>query len=151
MLFRSQMTPVDTFRTNVASALAAFTAASPGTTILVASIPNIWQLWSILKGSGSARAAWSLYGICPSMLANPTSTAQADTDRRARVLQRVRDLNAALAAVCGGYAQCRWDGGAAFGVTFTTSDVSTRDYFHPTLAGQAKLAAVTWAAGPWGP
>jgi len=26
------------------------------------------------------------------------------------------------------------------------SDVSTRDYFHPSLAGQAKLASVTWAA-----
>ena len=47
----------------------------------------------------------------------------------------------ALAAVCSGYAQCRWDGGAAFGVTFTTSDVSTRDYFHPTLAGQYLAAA----------
>ena len=26
------------------------------------------------------------------------------------------------------------------------SDVSTRDYFHPSLSGQARAAAATWAA-----
>jgi hypothetical protein len=29
---------------------------------------------------------------------------------------------------------------------FTTSDVSTRDYFHPSIAGQAKAAATAWAS-----
>jgi uncharacterized protein involved in type VI secretion and phage assembly len=28
------------------------------------------------------------------------------------------------------------------------SDVSTRDYFHPSLEGQRVLAEVTWNAGP---
>ena len=45
----------------------------------------------------SARTAWSLFGICKSMLANPTSTAAADTARRDRVRQRVVDFNAQLA------------------------------------------------------
>jgi hypothetical protein len=35
--------------------------------------------------------------------------------------------------------------------SFLTSDVSTRDYLHPSLAGQRKLAAATWSAGYWGP
>lgn len=147
----AQMTPVATFRSNVTGALATFTAASPETRIAILSIPNIQQLWSLLKGSAAARTAWGVYGICQSMLANPTSTAQADADRRARVLQRVRDYNDVLATACAAYAQCRWDGGAVFSVAFTTSDVSTRDYFHPSLAGQAKLASVSWAAGFWGP
>ena len=30
-------------------------------------------------------------------------------------------------------------------------DISTRDYFHPSLAGQTKLASVSWAAGYWRP
>jgi hypothetical protein len=37
-----------------------------------------------------------------------------------------------------------------FNTAFATSDVSTRDYFHPSPTGQAKLAAVMWSAGYWG-
>jgi hypothetical protein len=42
---------------------------------------------------------------------------------------------------------CRTDGGATYNTTFVASDVSTRDYFHPSVAGQTKLAAVSWSAG----
>jgi hypothetical protein len=85
------------------------------------------------------------------MLANPLSTAAADVDRRARVLQREKDFNAVLASVCALYQQCRFDGNAVFNTAFAASDISTRDYFHPSIAGQTKLAAVSWSAGYWGP
>jgi lysophospholipase L1-like esterase len=140
------MTPVDTLRTQFQSALTTLTAGSPNTRIFVASIPNIYNLWSVLKDNGSARFVWGLYGICQSMLANPTSTAQADVDRRNRVRQRNIDDNAALAQVCAQYVHCRFDGSAAFNLQFAASDVSTRDYFHPSISGQAKAAAVTWSA-----
>jgi hypothetical protein len=93
------------------------------------------------------------------MLARPTSTAQTDVDRRLRVQQRNKDFNAQLVAVCGAYATylvagsagtCRTDGGATFSTKFVASDVSTRDYFHPSLLGQTKLAKVSWGAGYWG-
>lgn len=145
------MTSVADFRAQLAGALATFTAASPASRILLLSVPDVYQLWSVLKGSASARTAWSLYGICQSMLANPTSTRAADVDRRTRVRQRVMDYNAAITEVCALHAQCRTDGGAVFATPFTTKDISTRDYFHPSLAGQKKLAAATWAAGYWGP
>ena len=32
---------------------------------------------------------------------------------------------------------------------FAAADISTRDYFHPSLAGQTKLAAVTWPTTQW--
>ena len=80
------------------------------------------------------------------MLASPSSTAQADVDRRARVAQRNRDDNDAIAAVCAQYVHCRFDGYAFYNLVFTTSDVSTRDYFHPSVAGQAKAAATAWAS-----
>jgi hypothetical protein len=48
------------------------------------------------------------------------------------------------------YAHCWFDGNAVFNTAFATSDVSTRDYFHPSPTGQAKLAAVMWSAGYWG-
>ncbi len=34
-------------------------------------------------------------------------------------------------------------------VTFSASQVSTLDYFHPSLSGQAALARVTWAVSWW--
>lgn len=145
------MTSVGDFTAQFSTAMATFTAASPSTKIYVVSIPNVKNLWSVLKSNGIARFIWSIGQVCQSMLARPLSTAQADVDRRARVLQREVDFNAALATVCAAYTQCRFDGNAVFNLAFVASDISTRDYFHPSLSGQKKLAAVSWTAGYWGP
>ena len=147
----STMTSVTNFRAQFTNAMNIITAKSPSTRIYVVSIPNVYQLWNVLKSNGTARAVWWTFSICQSMLANPESTAQADVDRRARVLQRDVDFNTQLQQVCGLYSRCRFDANAAFNTTFVASDISTRDYFHPSVAGQAKLAAVSWNAGFWGP
>jgi lysophospholipase L1-like esterase len=147
----STMTSVATFRSQFTTAMNAITSGSPSTRVYVVSIPNVYNLWSVLKDNFTARSVWALFGVCQSMLANPDSTAQADVDRRARVLQRDIDFNATLQAVCALYVQCRFDGNAVFNTTFTASDITSRDYFHPSISGQAKLAAVSWAAGYWGP
>jgi hypothetical protein len=49
--------------------------------------------------------------------------------------------------LCAGYIHCHFDNNAVFNTAFVPSDVSTRDYFHPTIAGQAKLAQFTYPAG----
>ena len=59
------------------------------------------------------------------------------------------DDNTALANVCAQFVNCKWDNLATFNYKFTTSDVSTIDYFHPSLTGQNSLASTTWAAGYW--
>ena len=79
------------------------------------------------------------------MLAYPFSNLPGDVARRARVRQRNIDYNTQLALVCAAYTQCRFDNNAVFNTAFVRSDVTTRDYFHPSVAGQAKLAAVTWS------
>lgn len=142
----AQMTDPQVFRDQFASAMGTLTVGSPTTYVYVASIPNVYQLWNLFKGNWWARLIWSSAGICQSLLANPTSTQQADVDRRETVRQRNIAYNAALAEVCALHARCRFDGNAVFGTTFTASDVSG-DYFHPSVAGQAKLAATSWAAG----
>ncbi len=146
----STMTSVANYRSQFETAMKNLTTGSPNAKIYVMSVPNVYNLWSVLKGNASARATWSLLGICQSMLANPTSTKQTDVSRRERVLQRVKDFNTQLAEVCALYAQCRFDNNAAFNTTFLASDVSTRDYFHPSVAGQAKLAQVAWDASGLG-
>lgn len=142
----STMTSVADFAVRADAAFDILAADTRGVHVFVASIPDIHRLWEIGKDSSSARSAWSFFGICQSMLANPTSTAQADVDRRARVRQRVVDFNAVLEAECAEYVNCRWDGGAVFGYRFQFSQVSGWDYFHPNESGQAVLADVTWAA-----
>jgi lysophospholipase L1-like esterase len=143
----AQMTPVATFRAQFQAAMDTLSAGSPNAYAYVLSVPDIYNLWAILHDNASARSTWSLFGICQSMLANPQSTAQADVDRRNRVRQRVVDFNTQLAEVCAAYIHCRFDNNAVFNTVFTPSDVTTRDYFHPSLSGQAKVATVSYAAG----
>ncbi|MDQ2805791.1 MAG: GDSL-type esterase/lipase family protein [Chloroflexota bacterium] len=141
------MTPVATYRAQFQTALDTLAAGLPDARIYVLSVPNIYNLWAVLKDNAGARAAWSTFSICQSMLVNPTSTAQADVDRRARVLQRVVDYNTQLAQVCATSIHCRFDNNATFNTTFAAADISTRDYFHPAISGQALLAQTSYAAG----
>jgi lysophospholipase L1-like esterase len=141
------MTSVADFEASVTAAFDVLAGAATPPHVLVASIPDIHRLWEVGKDSSSARTAWSSYGICQSMLANPRSMDDADVERRARVRQRVVDFNAVLADVCGQHAFCTDDGQAVFSFPFERSHLSTWDYFHPNTSGQNVLAEVSWAAG----
>lgn len=143
------MTSVSDYRAQFAAGMNVISTTSPGTLVYVASVPDVYNLWVILHDNSSARSTWGAFNVCQSLLANPLSTAQADVDRRAAVGQRTLDFNSSLAQICATYSRCRFDGNAAFDTKFAPSDVSTRDYFHPSLAGQAKLATASWAAGPY--
>jgi lysophospholipase L1-like esterase len=143
------MTSTSTFTANVQAALATLSSSTAHPQIFVASVPNLLRMYNLNKNNAIARFVWAIFGTCKSMLANPTSTAAADVARRNAVQAQVDAYNAALAAACAATANCRYDGGAVANYQFTTSDISTRDYFHPSLTGQAHLAAVTWAASQW--
>ncbi len=138
------MTPVSTLKFQLETAMQTLSSGLPDSRIVVVSIPDIYNLWSILHNNSTARLVWAFAGICQSMLANPTSTAAADVQRRANVRQRNIDDNVALHDVCATYVHCRFDDYLAFNTAFVTSDVSTLDYFHPSVAGQAKIASLGW-------
>jgi lysophospholipase L1-like esterase len=140
----AEMTPVTTFRRQVDAALATLKKGLPRARVLVASIPDLYRLWQIGHTNRNAVRAWSV-GICPSLLADPTSTDEADADRRKAVRDRIDDYDRALAAACRAYGRhCRYDGGAVHRVRFDLSLVNHLDYFHPSVAGQNKLASVTY-------
>lgn len=145
------MTSVPDFEASFRSAMQTLASSSKPPKVFVASIPDIYRLYTVGKDSSSARNAWSAFGICQSMLARPTSTDQADEDRRQRVRDRVVAYNAALEQVCSveHATICRYDGGAVFGYPFTLNQLSTWDYFHPNLAGQTVLAETTWQRSFW--
>jgi hypothetical protein len=141
------MTSVADFKAQLLASMKALSKGLPDARIEIFSIPNVYRLWQVLKDSSSARLAWSLFSICPSMLANPLSTAQADVDRRAAVLQRENQFTTTLRKTCARYIHCHYDGNAVFNYPFAAADADTLDYFHPSIGGQAKLAQTAWDAG----
>jgi lysophospholipase L1-like esterase len=144
----STMTPVATYRAYIDSALSTLKSGLPDARIALISIPDIYRLWEVGRTNGAALTAWSVYGICPSMLARAWSTSSTDEARRQRVRQRVIDFNSQLAQACAAYGPlCDFDDNAVFNYRFTLSQVSSWDYFHPNTSGQAKLAEISYTAG----
>ena len=141
------MTPASAFEARFEAAIDELSSGSPRARIYVVSIPNVYRLWEVFKDDPLARTVWRTLGVCRSLLANPRSTAPADVERRQEVEARTVTFNEVLAEVCDAYIHCRYDGDAVFGTRFGSRDVSRRDYFHPSRAGQAKLARVSWDAG----
>jgi lysophospholipase L1-like esterase len=142
------MTSVDSFRTNLRTGLNILSAGLPDARIDLSSIPNIFNLWNVLKGNIGAQLTWTGARICQSMLASPTSTTPANAERRLRVQQRNIEFNQTLGDVCAEFIHCHYDGGAAYAIAFAASDVGTLDFFHPNTNGQAKAAAAAWVNGP---
>jgi lysophospholipase L1-like esterase len=140
----STMTSPDSFQANFSRAMATLMAQDRTPYVFVSSIPNIYQLWQVLQGNSLARWVWSTANICQSMLGATRTEAE-----RQQVMAREVAFNQILAEVCAGYARCRWDNKAVYNYQFSASQVSTLDFFHPSLSGQAALARVTWAASWW--
>lgn len=138
------MTSVASYKSNLESALRSFTERLPNARISVGSIPNVYWLWSLLHTNSSAVSTWNSLGICQSMLRNPTSTSREDEERRLRVQRREVELNGVLAEVCALYVNCQYDRNTGYEYRFEAAEVSTRDYFHPAVRGQATIARIEW-------
>lgn len=142
----STMTSVAAFRSQFEAAMSTLAAGLPtGKRVFVTSIPNVYRLWQLFRGSATARVVWSAARICQSLL----SPFRGEEERQA-VLARARAFNGVLADVCARYAFCRFDDDAVFDYEFAPSQVSKLDYFHPNRAGHAALASLTWARSWWG-
>jgi lysophospholipase L1-like esterase len=140
----STMTPTDTFRAQFESAMTTLMRQDRKPHVFVSSIPNLYQLWQVLRTNSLARWVWATAHICQSMLGATRTEAE-----RQQVVAREQAFNQILADTCAKYARCRWDGLAVYNYQFSASQVSTLDYFHPSLSGQAALARITWAASWW--
>jgi lysophospholipase L1-like esterase len=138
------MTSAAAFRERVDAGLARLKKGLPKARVLVVSIPDLYRLWQVGRSDERAVRAWN-GGICPSLLARPTSTAAADEARRRQVDKRIDAYNDALAAACRAYGKkCRWDNGEVHRVRFDLELVNRLDYFHPSSEGQARLAEVSY-------
>ena len=144
----TSMTSVTTYRAQFQTAMNVLSQGLPNARIYVASVPDVWYLWNANRNNAVARFIWSLAGICQSLLAQPTCMTQACIDRRAAVEQRAHDFSHQLDEVCDQYIHCDFDDFAINSTPFTAADISTGDYFHPSIRGQNLLADGAWLTGP---
>jgi lysophospholipase L1-like esterase len=140
----STMTSSEDFRAYFSRAMDTLLAPGQDRYVFVSSIPNLYQLWQVLHTNSLARTVWAAANICQSMLAATNTETQ-----RQQVVTRELAFNQVLADVCAQYSRCRWDNKAVYRYSFSASQVSSLDFFHPSLSGQAALARVTWAASWW--
>ena len=146
-------TATATFREQVRSALQVLVAANKQVYIQLMSIPDINNLRTIFTEPPDPNAIgrWQAFQVCQGLLANPLSTEPADEARREAFRTQVIAYNEALEEVCAEFKRCIWDDYAVFESEFTTADVATiantptADYFHPSVAGQSRLAEAAWS------
>lgn len=145
------MTEVDSFESSLRSALGIITADPNVQTVYLTSIPNAYRLWEIFHTNADARSTWERFDVCQSLLANPLSTAEADVARREEVRNHNIALNQALERVCESEygPKCVFDNWAVYCTDFATTDITTRDYFHPSVAGQKRFSEQSWFASPF--
>src|SRR4029078_13022706 len=76
----AQMTSVANYQLQFQQAMTKLTTELPDTHILVASVPDVQRLWEVGKDVAAARSAWSNFGICQTITANPQPTARGGGD-----------------------------------------------------------------------
>lgn len=140
----TNMTTVASYEANFRLTMQKLNAGLPAAKIYVLSVPDVYQLWALFHNDWYPSWIWDSFGVCQSML----DDANTEADRQA-VRARNIEFNGVLRRVCAEYAQCRYDNDGVFNYQFARSDVSSVDYFHPSLRGQANIATRSWASGYW--
>ncbi len=135
----AQMTSVATYRNQFVQFLQAVRNRMPNSLILVASVPDIFNLWYVRGAPGSvngqessragtARTFWdNIFGgfvPCRSLITNPTSTAASDVLRRNEVRKRNIEYNHVLEEECAKALRCRFDDWRTFDLS-SNRDVTT--------------------------
>lgn len=142
----SQITPVDEFGESYRELLETIRAGAPETPIVAYSVPDLLQLWEGGRDDPATVRLWNQSPSCTTLLGDADSNAAADVQRRDAVGETLTGYNAAIADACAAVTGCVSDDGAVSQVSFSPDDISEVDRFHPSLAGQAALAAAAWPA-----
>ena len=130
-------------------------ACRAGAEILMLSIPDYAHFYAITQANAKARATLSQPAnsqTCAPFLGSDSPLSMAAAE------QLLATYDATLDQVCdeieatdgaAGKLQCRSNEALLSEKDFAIEDLSTVDYFHPSLSGQAKMAASAWEAGYW--
>jgi len=141
----SPPTSQSAFKTSFQEAITTLEKGLSGVRIYIASVPDLMHLWELFHTNKTATRSWELTKECPGIMTEPTSEAAKAKERRQAALTAEEGYNSTLESICAATANCQYDNGALFAASFVASEVSTNDYFHPSITGQASLAALAWS------
>jgi lysophospholipase L1-like esterase len=136
------MTTAAAFRSSVDQALGTLKKGLPDARLLMVSLPDVFRVWELGHTNSFAVGVWKS-GVCPNLLANPTSTASADVARRQAFADRIAAYDGQLRDACHAYgSRCRFVDISGF--AFDLNMLSAIDFFHPNASGQNALADQTY-------
>ncbi len=152
------MTAPADFEAQLRAAVATLRAGLPaGSRILMLSVPDFPHFRDITQASPAAKANLAEpanLDRCAPYLGRSSPAAIAAGD------QFLTAYDASLEAACAdieshegatGRLRCTYNPALLAESDFTIADLSTADYFHPSLSGQNKMAGNAWLAGEWAP
>jgi lysophospholipase L1-like esterase len=139
------MTSPADFADQVSAVVQKLNAGLPNSWIFVASVPALAQLYGLTKSIPAATAVYKKAKMCGAILA-PASTPAGDDTRLADVSKRIDAYNGELKNICAQAQHCVYDDGQIAAQKFNIQDLSTLDYFHPSVEGQKLLADAAWQA-----
>ena len=118
-------TPLPAFASQFRQAMNILSAAPSHPRILVASIPDLYQLWQLFHTDPNAVSVWSNERLCPPLFNNAASTAPADVARRAAFRLLLAAYNLVEEEICRRTPRCQTDGAALFRTQLTPADIAT--------------------------
>lgn len=133
---------LDEFTQRLKTNLDTLIAADPKVKITMSAVPDIYNVWKVLKDKSSCQTIWNLIGFCKELLGKNLTMVQ-----RLAFRDRWEHANSNMESVAALYPQNVKFSGAVADYAFTEKDLSTHDCFHPSLKGQGILANVTWQEG----
>jgi lysophospholipase L1-like esterase len=150
------MTSPADFDAELQTAMTTLRAGLPaGSRILMLAVPDFPHLRTITQADATARATLALtknLNRCAPYLGRYSSAAMTKAN------SYLAQYDAGLKAACDdinahegvlGRLHCTYNAASLAESDFTIKDMSTVDYFHPSLSGQAKMAADAWKADIW--
>jgi lysophospholipase L1-like esterase len=144
------------FARDLATAISTLRSGLPaGSRILILPVPDFPHFRDITQANPAARAELALpenINRCPPYLGGNGSFSMAQANdylsRYDAALEGAcRDISAADSP--SGKLYCTYNAALLADTDFRIADLSTVDYFHPSLSGQARMAADAWAADVW--
>ena len=150
------MTDPAVFRDHLQAAMTILKTGLPtGSRILMLSIPDFPHFREITQADAAAKALLSErnnLNRCAPYLGTFSESALTRSNAY------LGEYDAALKAACAdidthpgkaGRLHCTYNVGLLAETDFTIKDLSTADYFHPSLSGQARMAVNAWRADIW--
>lgn len=133
-------TTPEAFRSGTDAALDLLRTNHPDARIVVFAVPDLWRLHELHLAEPQALAFWAgNRDYCPDFF-NPSPSPSAPAIARTRLDSFNGILQDEAEAHGAAYS------GATFWPGWSLEHFSDRDYFHPNLGGEARLAAAAWPA-----